>query len=33
VLTIVSFAILWFTTYVLAGLARRQQPWLAGRTV
>lgn len=33
VLTIISFGILWLTTHVLAGWARRGQPWMAGRAV
>jgi putative spermidine/putrescine transport system permease protein len=33
VLTIISFAILWLTTHVMAGWARRQQAWVASRSV
>jgi hypothetical protein len=31
VLTILSFAVLWLTSHVMAGWARRRQIWLAGR--
>ncbi|HSB70883.1 MAG TPA: ABC transporter permease subunit [Candidatus Methylomirabilis sp.] len=31
VLTVISFAVLWLTTHVMAGWARRGQPWVQGR--